>query len=68
MCFVWTQCPKIVCQSEAMHSMRIDGNVIYYTYATYCIIDTMEAINAVLLCMMMQFLSVEILMNVYIYK
>ena len=33
-----------------------------------CIKDTMEAINAVLLCMMMQFISVEILMNVYIYK
>ena len=61
-----TQCPKIIFQSEATHCMIMIGNVIYNTCV--CIIDTMKALNAVILCMLIQFSTVAIPVNAFMYK
>ena len=55
-----TLCPKIIYQSEATHCLIIIGNIIYNTFVTYVL-----SINAVILCMLVQFLTVAIPVNAY---
>ena len=65
-----TQCPKIRFQSEATHCLLINDNVIYNIFVgpNVCITDTMKALNAVILYMLIQFPTVAIPVNVYMYK